>query len=352
LAVNLASKYEKQFEAAFKPTSIFAGKVSDKYNFEGAKKINIYSPVTVPLRDYTRSGGSRYGTPDEMSSVVQTLELTQDKSFTQSLDRGNYTDSQMAISAANWMSEQIKGVVTPATEKHAMTQYFKNAGQVAAASATLTKTNIVGALEAGITAQRNKFVPEDGRYLYLSAKHLGMLSISDEFIKIEKLGEKSVGKGVVGMFMGAQVLPVPDSFFPTGGIALLARKDSLLLPRKISTFKTHSNPPGIDGWLMEGRVYYDAFVIGGKADGVWALCETGKKQATPTAAVSSGNLTLTSANSGGIYYTVNGGDPRYDKDAKAYSSAFAVTSGQVVRAVAYGGSSTPFTSDVLEYTVS
>ena len=352
MAVNLASKYEKQFEAAFVPTSVFAGKVSNKYSFDGAKKINIYSPVTVPLRDYTRSGGSRYGTPDEMSSVVQTLELTQDKSFTQSLDRGNYTDSQMAISAANWMSEQIKGVVTPATEKHAMRQFFKNAGQVAAASAALDKTNVVAELEKGVTSQRNKFVPEDGRYLYVSSTTLGKLSISDEYIKIEKLGEKSLGKGVVGLFMGAQVLPVPDSFFPEGGLALLARKDSLLLPRKISTFKTHSNPPGIDGWLMEGRVYYDAFVIGGKADGVWALCEAGKKQAAPTVTVSSGKATIASTGASAIYYTVGGGDPRYDKDAKAYSQAIDVTAGQVVRAVAYGGTSTPFTSDVTEYTVS
>ena len=47
MAVNLASKYEKQFEAAFKPNAYFEGKTNTKYTFEGAKRIiNLMVPVT------------------------------------------------------------------------------------------------------------------------------------------------------------------------------------------------------------------------------------------------------------------------------------------------------------------
>ena len=154
--------------------------------------------------------------------------------------------------------------------------------------------------------------------------------------------------------MGAKVVVVPTSYFPENCFALLARKDSLLLPRKISSYKTHSNPPGIDGWLMEGRVYYDAFVLANKCDGVWALVLKDKKQANPSASYSDGTLTITSANASEIRYTIDGGDPRFDAKAKVYSTAAELsdleTGNHVVKAVAYGGATTPFTSDVIETT--
>lgn len=35
-------------------------------------------------------------------------------------------------------------------------------------------------------------------------------------------------------------------------------------PVKLAEYKTHDNPPGISGWLCEGRIYYDAFVLNNK----------------------------------------------------------------------------------------
>lgn len=351
MAVNLASKYEKQFEAAFKPNAYFEGKTNTKYTFEGAKKIFIYSPVTTPLADYTRSGSNRYGTPTEMDTALQGLELSQDKGFTKTLDRGNYTDSMLAISAGNWMTEQIKGVVTPTVEKYGMKVWSKQAGKTIAASAALSKSNVSETLADLDQALTDAFVPTDGRYLYIPASVFKLLKLSPEFVGIDSLGAKAIGKGEVGEYMGARVVVLPSSYFPAGAKALLARKESILLPRKISTFKTHQNPPGIDGWLMEGRVYYDAFVLGAKSAGVAVLCDNGKQQAAPEISVATGKATITSASASKILYTIDGGDPRYDDKAKVYSAAVGVTAGQVVRAVAYGGSSTPFTSDVVEETV-
>ena len=69
MAVNLATKYAKQFAAAFAPTSYFKGKVSEAYKFDGVKKIVIQIPLTTPLTDYVRTGVDRYGTPTEMDTV-------------------------------------------------------------------------------------------------------------------------------------------------------------------------------------------------------------------------------------------------------------------------------------------
>ncbi len=355
MAVNLAVKYEKQFDEAFKPASYFDGKVNPRFKFDGAKTVRIYSPVTTELVDYQRSGQNRYGTAAEMDTVIQELTLTQDKGFTKTLDRGNYDDSMMSISAGAWMNEQIRGVVTPATEKYALKKWVNEAGKVASIDAKPTKSTIVAALAEGVQHLTDSFVPEDERYIYLSAEMFKLLKLSSEFNAIDKLAEKAFSKGVIGEFMGAKVVVLPTSYFPADCYAMLARKDSLLLPRKISSYKTHSNPPGIDGWLMEGRVYYDAFVLSNKAGGVWTLVLTSKKQANPVIAQASGSITITSENASEIRYTVDGGDPRFDVKAKNYSSAITAsglgTGKHVIKAVAFGGTATPFTSDVVELSV-
>ena len=39
---------------------------------------------------------------------------------------------------------------------------------------------------------------------------------------------------------------------------------------KLDDYKIHQDPPGINGNLVEGRVYYDAFVLDAKKDGIYA----------------------------------------------------------------------------------
>lgn len=352
MAVNLATKYEKQFAAAFVPTSFFAGKVNEKFDFSGARSVRIYSPVTTPLTDYVRQGGSRYGSPREMESVVQEMTLTQDKGFTQTIDRGNYDDSMMSISAANWMSEEIKGVVIPTCERYAVGRWLRQAGKVATIAAKPDKTTVVAAFLDGMQAMTDKFVPDEGRYLYVTAEMLKAIMLADEFVRADRLAEKAMGKGVIGTLAGAQVVVLPTGYLPDGAYGFIARRDSLLLPKKISTFKTHQNPPGIDGWLVEGRVYYDAFVLGAKADGVWALVLAGKKQAAPAVTLANSKVSIASSGAESIYYTIDGGDPRFDESAALYAGAVDVSGlaegEHTVRAVAYGGSATPFTSDVTE----
>jgi hypothetical protein len=39
----------------------------------------------------------------------------------------------------------------------------------------------------------------------------------------------------------------------------------------LSEYKIHDNPPGINGWLVEGRVYYDAFVLENKKSAIYVF---------------------------------------------------------------------------------
>ena len=50
---------------------------------------------------------------------------------------------------------------------------------------------------------------------------------------------------------------------------MLVNKEAVTAPVKLTEYKINDNPPGINGWLVEGRVYYDAFVLNNKNTGIY-----------------------------------------------------------------------------------
>ena len=57
-------------------------------------------------------------------------------------------------------------------------------------------------------------------------------------------------------------LPADCAFILTNPVAMCS-------PVKLADYTIHENPQGISGWLVEGRVYYDAFVLASKANAVY-----------------------------------------------------------------------------------
>jgi len=87
--------------------------------------------------------------------------------------------------------------------------------------------------------------------------------------------------------------------------------------------------------LLEGRFIYDAFVLGAKADGIYAGVENGKQAGAPVITAAGG--AITEANATAIYYTTDGTDPRYSSTRLLIASGSAAaghTSGLVVKAYA------------------
>ena len=74
--------------------------------------------------------------------------------------------------------------------------------------------------------------------------------------------------GSVGMVDGVNIVPVPSSYLPANVELLIVHKSAMVSPFKLSEYKTHIDPPGINGALVEGRIYYDAFVLNNKKNGI------------------------------------------------------------------------------------
>ncbi len=350
MAINLHTKYDKKIQSRFVKESLLAGVLDNSYSFTGVKTVKISTPITVPMVDYTRSGANRYGTPTEMQDVVQELTLTQDKSFSLTIDKGNNEDQNGIKEAGKMLSLQISEQAVPLMDKYGFARLSQMAGRVVGNSTALSKSNVCERITAGTTHLDDNEVPSEGRTLFVPSDTYAKLRLSDEFQKCDGLLDKSLAKGQVGTYDGMRVVKVPTGRWPANVNFIIVHKRSACAPVKLNDTKLHTDPPGISGNLLEGRQYYDLFVFGAKCDGVYVEVNTasgaGTVCATPTLA--SGVLASTTG-SATIKYTTDGTDPRYSASAQIYTEKLTGESGTKVRAYAYKDGAFP--SEVLEATM-
>ena len=140
--VNLHTKYAKQIQTWYKRDSFINGCLDNTYSFSGAKTVRISTPITVPMTDYKRTGTSRYGTPTEMGDIVQELTLTQDKSFTLTIDKGNNADQNGTKEAGKMLALQVAEQAVPLMDTYSFDRLSKLAGKIVGESAAITKTNV------------------------------------------------------------------------------------------------------------------------------------------------------------------------------------------------------------------
>lgn len=315
MAVNLAEKYSKKIQTIYIRESLAAGKLSADYDFAGARTVKVYTPQTVPMEDYNRTvGANRYGTPAEMQDIVQELTLSQDKSFSMVIDKGNNVDQMGVKKAGQMLALQIAERAIPLLDKYVLDILANKAGTIYGNVTAISKTNVVERILDGATVLNDAEAPSDGRILFVPAATYNDIKISSEFIAIEKVGEKALSKGVVGTLDNMQVVMIPAGRWPANVNFIIAHKNAATAPVKLNDTKLHTDPPGISGNLLEGRQYYDCFVLGAKANAIYVDVFTGVGGATittaPTINTSTGELSESGA--GAVYYyTVDGSDPRY-----------------------------------------
>ena len=350
MAINLHEKYAKQIQTKFVRESLITGVLTNSYSFSGVKTVKISTPITVPMVDYTRSGANRYGTPTEMQDVVQEMTLTQDKSFSLTIDKGNNADQNGIKEAGRMLSLQIAERAVPLMDKYCFSKLSQMAGKIVGNSTALSKSNVCERITAGTTYMDDAEVPQDGRVLFVPSDTYAKLRLSDEFQKCDGMLEKSLAKGQVGTYDNMRVVKVPAGRWPANVNFIIVHKSAGCAPVKLNDTKFHTDPPGISGNLLEGRQYYDLFVFGAKCDGVYVEVNTGSGAgticATPTLA--SGVLSSTTG-SAIIKYTTDGSDPRYSATAKVYAAKLTDETGTAVRA--YADKDGAFPSEVFEGTL-
>ncbi|MCD8391208.1 MAG: N4-gp56 family major capsid protein [Firmicutes bacterium] len=268
MAINYASKYAQKIDERFSREALSTPGVNDDYDFVGAKTVNVYSIPTAQMNDYTRTGSNRYGTPEELENNVQELTVNQDRSFTFTIDRGNFSDMQMANSAGAALDRQIREIVVPEIDKYRFSVMCDNAGTVNA-DAAVTSDNAYDAFLTGTMTLIDNLIPIAECVAFVSSAFYKLIKEDPSFVKNGDLSQTMLIKGQVGAVDCVPIVVVPSTYLPDEVMFILTNKNATTAPVKLSEYKVHDNPPGINGWLVEGRVYYDAFVLDSKKDAVY-----------------------------------------------------------------------------------
>ena len=88
-------------------------------------------------------------------------------------------------------------------------------------------------------------------------------------MKYSDMSQEMILKGILGEIDGCKIVKVPSSRLPAGAAFILTHPIAATAPKQLEEYRIHDNPPGISGWLAEGRFIYDCFVLNEKADAVY-----------------------------------------------------------------------------------
>ena len=277
MAVNYAEKFSQTIDEQLSKDSLTDKAVNKDYDFDGVNKVNVYSVETVPLNDYDINAKSnRYGTPVELGNDVQTLELTQDKSFTFSIDRKNATDTMMAMSAAKALARELKEVVTPTIDRYRIAKYTAEALAAHTKEETLTTETAYSAFLEGSMVLLDAKVPTEGRIAFVTSAYYKAIKLDKNFVSSGDKGQEIAVTGAVGTIDKTTIIVAPADYFVKGTNFIICHPMAMTSPVKLADYKIHENPQGINGWLVEGRIYYDAFVLNNKKAAIYLSKQAAK----------------------------------------------------------------------------
>lgn len=263
MAINLATKFQKKVSERFALESKTKSLTNDDYDWVGSNAIKIYSVDTVAMGDYTRSGANRYGSPAELGTTLQTWTLARDRAFTTTIDRRNNDESNFVTEAGKFLARQLKEVLTPEIDTYVL-------AAIGTAGATDNRDDIVG--DAATTAANayvnflainadiaNYEAPEEGKVAVMTDQYYSFLKQSG-FVLASDSAYKDLKKGDLGTVDGVRIVVCPSSRMPANTDLIVTHPVATTAPMLLTDYITHKNAPGINGWLVEGRVVYDAFV--------------------------------------------------------------------------------------------
>jgi N4-gp56 family major capsid protein len=270
MAVNLASKYSSKVDERFKLKSFTEAVVNNSYDWEGVKTISVYDIPTVAMGNYTRTGTGRYGTPEELQNEKTDYTLTRDRAFTFAIDKGNFQETQMVMQAGKALARQIDEVIVPEIDIYRLAA-MSAAGITAGGTATaaVTAANAYTSLLKATEFHAENKVPLTGRVAFVTPQFYNFLKLDSSFIKQSEIAQNMLINGQVGEVDGIKIVMVPSVYLPASTAFLVTRQEATVAPKKLEDYKTHQDPPGINGWLVEGRQIYDAFVLKNKAKSIY-----------------------------------------------------------------------------------
>ena len=268
MAVNYATQYQHKVAERFKKASLTDAACGHDYKFIGARTIVVSSVNTVPLVDFDRTAaGNRFGVPTTLGDTKQEMQMGLDKAFAFDIDAGDQSDQAIDKAAGKSLRREIDEEVIPFVDKTRFSKWAAGAGTVKTGSKLTKSTILSGIIELG-GEMSNGLVPEEGRTLYIPIRNYILLVQADAVLSLEKIGQQAVQYGQVGIIDRNKVVPVPDGWFPEDVEFMIKYKNCTVDPVKLQNYHVRKDVQGYDGPVVEGRIYFDSFVLDARKAGV------------------------------------------------------------------------------------
>ena len=273
MAIALVTKFQPYVDEQFATESRKMLLTNQYYDWSGAHSIKLYKITTASMNDYGRSGPSegewsRYGKVQGLDATTEEFTLKKDRSFTFAIDKLDKDETGGQLAAASALARQVREVVIPEVDTYVYGVMATGAGQKPEAVA-LTADNIYTEIIKASNALDNEEVPETGRIIVVTPDVYLLMKQCKDIVMETDIGNDLRLKGVISNLDGANVIKVPKKRLPTDFGFMVAHPVACVAPTKLEDYKTHQDPPGISGELVEGRICYDAFVLENKAKAIY-----------------------------------------------------------------------------------
>lgn len=273
MSIELATQFQPHTDEQFKAESKKALLTNTDFDWTGARSIKLYKVTTAPMNDYNRSGEnngnwSRYGAVAGLDATTEELTLKKDRSFTFAIDQLDEDETKSQLAAASALARQTREVVIPEVDSYTYGVMTDHAGTKPEALA-LTAENIYDEILKGSQALDDAEVTESGRILVVTPATYAVMKRCKDITMETNVGNELRLKGVIGILDGMTVQKIPANRLPAGFGFMIAHPCATVAPVKLESYKTHKDPPGISGSLVEGRIVYDAFVLDNKTKAIY-----------------------------------------------------------------------------------
>lgn len=289
-SIALAQKFQPILDDVYKATSLTArmDAMTKPVEFAGSNVVNVFKTSVVGLGTYSRATGFPGG---DVTGTWESLTLSASRGRAFSIDRMD-NDETLGMAFGTLAGEFIRTQVAPEVDAYRFSKFASWSGITEVGTpTTLSSSTILAAIDAAALVLNEAEVPTEGRLLYVSATIHGYLKAA---ISRYLANESGVNR-IVKMLDDMEVIPVPQARFykgitldagsssSAGGFSktsstgrdinfLLISPNSVLQATKLAALKIFSpeENQSADAWLLQYRLYHDAFVFDNKVKGIYS----------------------------------------------------------------------------------
>lgn len=269
MAINLVTKFSPLVDEKFTAESKTSIVTNKDYDFIGTHSLKIYSVGVAEMNDYGRNtdGTARYGTVKDLATETQEVSMEKDRSFTFAIDKMDEDETLGALNAGSALARQLREVVIPEVDKYTYEKMATNAGTTK--EETITKETAYTAILAGTETFDEKMIPTEGRVVTTQPKFYSLLKQDKNAVLETEIGQNMRIKGVIANMDGVTIQKVPSVMLPENTNFILSHKVATTQAIKLAEYKIHTDVVGVSGAVVEGRIYYTAFIRNNKKGAIY-----------------------------------------------------------------------------------